>query len=160
MFIIYELFGLILLFFSPILILIRILLGKEDIKRFKEKFCIFTKKSQKKETVWIHGASVGEILSVIPIIYKFEKDKKIKKILVTSSTTSSAAVFSKFNFKKTVHQFFPIDINLFTKIFINYWKPKLAIFVDSEIWPNMYKWRSSTFNPCRRPGNNYIVLQP
>ena len=139
MFIIYELFGLILLFFSPIIILIRILLGKEDIKRFKEKFCIFTKKSQKKETVWIHGASVGEILSVIPIIYKFEKDKKIKKILVTSSTTSSAAVFSKFNFKKTVHQFFPIDINLFTKIFINYWKPKLAIFVDSEIWPNMYK---------------------
>ena len=116
MFIIYELLGLILLFFSPIIILIRILLGKEDIKRFKEKFCIFTKKSQKKETIWIHGASVGEILSVIPIIYKFEKDKRIKKILVTSSTTSSAAVFSKFNFKKTVHQFFPIDINLFTKI--------------------------------------------
>ena len=40
---------------------------------------------------------------------------------------------------KTIHQFFPIDINLFTKIFINHWKPKLAIFVDSEIWPNMYK---------------------
>ena len=139
MFIIYELLGLILLFFSPIIILIRILLGKEDINRFKEKFCIFTKKSQKKDTVWIHGASVGEILSVIPIIYRFEKDKRIKKILVTSSTTSSSAVFSKFNFKKAVHQFFPIDINLFTKIFINYWKPKLAIFVDSEIWPNMYK---------------------
>ena len=139
MFIIYELLGFILILFSPIIILIRIFLGKEDINRFKEKFCLFTKKSQKKETVWIHGASVGEILSVIPIIKRLEKNKRIKQILVTSSTTSSSVVFSKFDFKKTVHQFFPIDINLLTKIFINYWKPKLAIFVDSEIWPNMYK---------------------
>ena len=139
MFIIYEFLGLTLLLFSPIIIFIRILLGKEDINRFKEKFCIFTKKLNQKETVWIHGASVGEILSIIPIINKFEKDKRIKKILVTSSTTSSSLVFSNFKFKKTIHQYFPIDINFFTKIFINYWKPKLAIFVDSEIWPNMYK---------------------
>ncbi len=139
MFIIYELVGLILLILSPIIILVRIIMGKEDLKRFKEKFCLFTKNSGNNETVWIHGASVGEILSVVPIIYKFEKDNKIKKILITSSTTSSADVFSKFKFKKAVHQFYPIDINIFTKIFINYWKPKLAIFVDSEIWPNMYK---------------------
>ncbi len=139
MFIIYELAGLILLILSPIIILVRIMMGKEKLKRFKEKFCLFTKKSGNNETVWIHGASVGEILSVIPIIYKFEKEKKIKKILITSSTTSSSDVFSKFKFKKTVHQFYPIDINIFTKIFINYWKPKLAIFVESEIWPNMYK---------------------
>tara|TARA_B100001250_G_scaffold182965_1_gene157473 strand:- start:4834 stop:6069 length:1236 start_codon:yes stop_codon:yes gene_type:complete len=139
MFIIYELVGLILLIFSPIIIVVRIFQGKEDIKRFKEKFCIFTKKSENKKTIWIHGASVGEILSIIPIIHKLENDKRINKILITSSTTSSAVVFSKYNFKKTVHQFFPIDINFLTKIFINYWKPKLAIFVDSEIWPNMYK---------------------
>ena len=139
MFIIYEFFGLILLLFSPIIIFIRILLGKEDLYRFKEKFCVFSKKSILSGTVWIHGASVGEILSVIPIIKKLEQNKRIKKILVTSSTTSSALVFSNFKFKKTIHQFFPIDISFLTKIFINYWKPKLAIFVDSEIWPNMYK---------------------
>ncbi len=139
MFIIYELLGLIFLIFSPLIILVRIILGKEDIKRFKEKFCIFSKKRQSKEVIWIHGASLGEILSVIPIIYKFEKDKKVKRILITSSTTSSALVFSKFKFQKTIHQFFPIDINFLTKIFINYWKPKIAIFIDSEIWPNMYK---------------------
>tara|TARA_B100000945_G_C20417516_1_gene615908 strand:+ start:555 stop:1787 length:1233 start_codon:yes stop_codon:yes gene_type:complete len=139
MFIIYEFFGLILLLFSPIIIFIRILLGKEDLYRFKEKFCVFSKKSIISGTVWIHGASVGEILSIIPIIKKLEQNKRIKKILVTSSTTSSSLVFSNFKFKKTIHQFFPIDISFLTKIFINYWKPKLAIFVDSEIWPNMYK---------------------
>ena len=139
MFIIYEFIGLILIIFSPIIIVLRIFQGKEDIKRFKEKFCIFTKKTVNKKTIWIHGASVGEILSIVPIIYKLEKDKTIDKILITSSTTSSATVFSKFKFKKTIHQFFPIDINFLTKTFVNYWKPKLAIFVDSEIWPNMYK---------------------
>ena len=138
MFIVYELAGLILLIFSPIIILVRIIIGKEDLIRFKEKFCLFTEKSENNKTIWIHGASVGEILSTVPIIYKLEKDKRIKKILITSTTTSSAFVFSKFKFKKAVHQFYPIDINFFTRIFINYWKPKLAIFVDSEIWPNMY----------------------
>ena len=139
MFIIYNLLNLLLLLFSPLILLIRFFLGKEDKKRFKEKFCFFSKKNDNKQIVWIHGASVGEILSIIPIIKELEKDIKIKKILLTSSTTSSASVILKYKFKKTVHQYYPLDINFLTKFFINYWKPKIAIFVDSEIWPNMYK---------------------
>ena len=139
MFIIYNLLNLLLLSFSPLVLLIRFFLGKEDKKRFKEKFCFFSKKNDNKQIVWIHGASVGEILSIIPIIKELEKDIKIKKILLTSSTTSSASVILKYKFKKTVHQYYPLDINFLTKFFINYWKPKIAIFVDSEIWPNMYK---------------------
>ena len=139
MFIVYDLLNVILLIFSPLIFLIRYLLGKEDKKRFKEKFCLFSKRNNSKETIWIHGASVGEILSIIPIIKELEKDKNIKKILLTSSTTSSASVVLKFKFKKTVHQYYPLDINFLTKFFINYWKPKIAIFVDSEVWPNMYK---------------------
>ena len=139
MFIVYDLLNLILLIFSPLILLARYFLGKEDKKRFKEKFCLFSKMNNSKETIWIHGASVGEILSIIPIIKELEKDKKIKKILLTSSTTSSASVVLKFKFKKTVHQYYPLDINFLTKLFINYWKPKIAIFVDSEVWPNMYK---------------------
>ncbi len=139
MFIVYDLLNLILLIFSPLIFLTRYFLGKEDKKRFKEKFCLFSKRNNSKETIWIHGASVGEILSIIPIIKELEKDKNIKKILLTSSTTSSASVVLKFKFKKTVHQYYPLDINFLTKLFINYWKPKIAIFVDSEVWPNMYK---------------------
>ena len=138
MFVIYNFFLFLLILISPLIVLIRIFLGKEDQNRFKEKFGFFLKNNKPNETIWIHGASVGEILSIIPIVRRFEEDKKIKRILVTSSTTSSSHVLSKFKFKKTVHQFYPFDLNFLTKHFINHWKPKLAIFVDSEIWPNMF----------------------
>ena len=138
MFFIYNIFLLIILLISPIILIIRIFLGKEDKIRFKEKFCFFSKKNNTNGTIWFHGASVGEILSIIPIVERFEKDRKIKKILITSSTTSSSYILSKYKFKKTIHQFYPFDLNIFTKFFIKYWKPRLAIFVDSEIWPNMY----------------------
>ena len=138
MFIIYNFFLIIFLLVSPLITLIRIFLGKESQKRFKEKYGFYSKNNKAKETIWIHGASVGEILSIIPIIRKFESDKQIKRILITSSTTSSSHILSKFKFRKTIHQFYPFDLNFLTKSFINHWKPKLAIFVDSEIWPNMF----------------------
>ena len=138
MFFIYEVLGLIFIIFSPIIFLIRIFLGKEDPKRFLEKFCIYSKKFKIKKTIWLHGSSVGEILSVIPIINALEKNKNIKKIILSSSTTSSALIFSKYNFKKTTHVYFPIDTNYLSNKFIKYWKPQVAFFIDSEIWPNMF----------------------
>ena len=138
MFFIYEVLGLIFIIFSPIIFFIRIIVGKEDPKRFLEKFCIYSKRFKIRKTIWLHGSSVGEILSVIPIINVLEKNKKIKKIILTSSTTSSALIFSKYKFKKTTHIYFPIDTNYLTKKFIKYWKPQIALFIDSEIWPNMF----------------------
>ena len=138
MFVIYNFFLFLLILISPLIILIRIFLGKEDQNRFREKYGFLQKNNKINETIWIHGASVGEILSIIPIIRRFEEDKKIKRILITSSTTSSSHILSKFKFKKVIHQFYPFDLNFLTKYFINHWKPKLAIFVDSEIWPNMF----------------------
>ena len=126
-----------ILIISPIIILIRLISKKEDPKRFLEKFGFFSKKRKGGKVLWFHTVSVGELLSVISIIDKLEKDKRISQILVTTTTLTSAKLFQKFNFKKTIHQFFPIDNDLITKKFIKYWKPCLAIFVDSEIWPNM-----------------------
>ncbi len=137
MYILYNFFLLLFVFFSPLWIIFRILSGKESPKRFKEKFCFFTKKSKLGKTVWIHGASVGEIHSIIPIIKNLEKNKKIDQILVTSTTLSSSMVLSNYKFKKTIHQFFPIDLDYFNRKFINYWNPLVSIFVESEIWPNM-----------------------
>ena len=126
-----------ILLISPVIILARLILKKEDPKRFFEKFGFFSKKRKKGKVLWFHTVSVGELLSVISIIDKLEKDKRISQILVTTTTLTSAKLFQKFNFKKTIHQFFPIDNDLITKKFIEYWRPCLAIFVDSEIWPNM-----------------------
>ena len=139
MFYIYEFIFLIFIIFSPIIFLIRIISGKEDLKRFLEKFCLYSKYKNTNKTVWLHGASIGEITSVIPIVEALEKNKKIKKILLTSSTTSSASIIKKYKFKKTTHIFFPIDTNYFSNKFIRYWKPQIALFIDSEIWPNMFK---------------------
>src|SRR6056300_1775959 len=122
---------------SPAIIIYRILKGKEDIKRVGEKFCIYSQKKNKKN-IWIHAASVGELMSVVPIIRKLEKNKKIKKILLSTSTTSSAKIFKKLRLKKTSHVYFPLDNNYIVKKFIRYWQPELAIFIDSEIWPNMF----------------------
>ena len=135
----YQIILSLLILISPILIIFRIYKGKEDKIRFREKFSIPSKKRSKGKLIWFHGASVGEILSIIPLIENYEKDKLINQILVTSSTLSSSKVLKKFKFKKTVHQFYPIDHFFFTKRFLEYWKPNLAIFIDSEIWPNMFK---------------------
>ena len=124
--------------FSPIIIFYRILKNKEDKKRYLEKFSITSKKRAKGKLIWFHGASVGEILSILPLIRNYEKNKSISQILITSSTLSSSKVLQKFKFKKTVHQFYPIDNLFLTNKFLRFWKPCMAVFVDSEIWPCMY----------------------
>ena len=118
---------------SPVIIIYRLFKKKENISRFKEKFCFFSKKKINGKLIWIHGASVGEILSVIPIVEKLEKNKKIKQILITSNTLSSSKVLSDLKLKKTIHQFFPIDTQYNCNKFLNYWRPSVVIFVDSEI---------------------------
>ena len=138
MFLLYQIVISILLIFSPIIILLRIFKNKEDKRRFVEKFSLISKKRSRGKLIWFHGASVGEILSIIPIIKNYEKKKSINQILITSSTLSSEKIIKKFKFKKTVHQFYPIDHYLFTNKFLNYWRPNLAIFIESEIWPCMF----------------------
>jgi len=139
MFFLYQILITILLILSPLIISIRILKKKEDKKRFKEKFCFPSKKRVKGNLVWFHGSSVGEILSILPLVYELEKNNSINQILITSSTLSSAEIFKRFKFTKTIHQFFPIDSIFFSHKFLKYWKPTIAIFVESEIWPSIFK---------------------
>ena len=125
------------LLISPIIVILRIIKNKEHPIRFLEKYSIPSKKRRSGKLVWFHGSSVGETLSVIPLVEKLEKDKNIHQILITSNTLSSSKIFENLKFKKTVHQFFPIDSNIIIKKFLNYWKPSLVLFIESEIWPNM-----------------------
>ena len=134
---IYRIFVNLIFFLSPFIIAYRILKKKEHFIRFKEKLSFYQKKRVEGKLIWLHGSSVGEILSAIPLIEKLEKKKTIKQILLTSNTLSSSKVIEKLRLKKTIHQFFPLDVNFVTKKFLSYWKPSLAIFLESEIWPNM-----------------------
>ncbi len=122
---------------SPLIVLLRLIRKKEDPKRFLEKFCFFSEKRTDGKVIWFHGASVGELQSIVPLLERLEKNKIIKQILVTSNTLSSSKIVKNFKLKKVIHQFFPIDTNFHSKKFIEYWKPSLVFFIDSEIWPNM-----------------------
>ena len=137
MFFAYRILTNLILILSPIIIFIRLLKKKEHPKRFKEKFGFYTKKKFKGKLIWFHGASVGEILSIIPLIESLEKNKEINQILITTNTLSSSKILSNLKLTKTIHQFFPIDTNYHTQKFLKYWKPSVAVFIDSEIWPNM-----------------------
>lgn len=139
MYFIYNILGIIITILSPFIIIYRIFIGKEDFRRFKERYCFYGKKIKEKNIIWFHAASVGETMSIVPLLKKFENDKRVKKIILTTTTTSSANIFKKLRLKKTIHKFFPIDSNYLSKKFIKYWNPKLAIFVESEIWPMMLK---------------------
>lgn len=137
MFFLYRLLTYLVLIVSPLIIFYRLIIGKEDSKRYLEKFSLNSYERPKGNLIWFHGSSVGEVLSVIPIIKELEKHKKIKKILITSSTLSSSKVVSKLNLKKTIHQFYPIDNYYITSKFLNHWQPNLVVFLESEIWPVM-----------------------
>ena len=121
-----------------IVILIRKMLKKEDPTRYKEKIFPNKIKFKKNNTVWFHAASIGEVKSIMPFVKYFIKHKDGYEVLITSVTLSSEKIVEKeFNKNSNVqHQYFPLDTPFLSKKFIESVKPKLAIFVDSEIWPN------------------------
>jgi len=126
----------IILILSPFIFIIRLLKKKETLKSYSQKILISDKYRPKGKLIWFHGASVGEIKSIIPILEKLEKNSNYNQILITSNTLSSANIVKNLKLKKIIHQFFPIDSNFILKKFIDFWKPSKVIFIDSELWPN------------------------
>ena len=90
---------------SPLILIFRLIKKKENILRFKEKYCFFSKTRKNGKLIWFHGASVGELLSVVPLLEKLEK-KDVTQILVTSNTLSSSNIISKIKSKKLFINFF------------------------------------------------------
>ncbi len=134
---VYRILSELFLLVSPLIILYRILIKKENNCRFLERYSINSAARKKGKLVWLHCSSVGELLSIVPVIEKLELNKKINQILITTTTLSSSKIFKKLNLKKTVHQFFPIDNKLIINKFLNYWRPSAFFLCESEIWPNL-----------------------
>ena len=125
--------------FAPIYLHIRKLRNKEDSSRYKERLSKINKPRSEGILIWFHVASVGEAMSILPLIENFMQDQKINKILITSITLSSGKILEKrFNQNpKVTHQFLPLDVPVLTNKFLDHWKPNLSIFIDSEVWPNL-----------------------
>jgi len=125
--------------FAPIYLHIRKLRNKEDSSRYKERLSKINKPRSEGILIWFHVASVGEAMSILPLIENFMQDQKINKILITSITLSSGKILEK-RFSqnpKVIHQFLPLDVPVLTNKFLDHWKPNLSIFIDSEVWPNL-----------------------
>ena len=135
----YKLFTYLFYPFAPIYLYFRKLRKKEDSVRFKEKLSKINIPRDSGFLIWFHVASVGEAMSILPLVEGCIEEKKIDKILLTSITLSSGKILEK-RYKensKVFHQFLPLDVPIFTNKFLEHWKPNLSIFIDSEIWPNL-----------------------
>ena len=111
--------------------------GKENLARFSERWVNKKIKRPSGKLIWFHAASVGETLSVIPLIQKLLEEDHQVNILITSTTMTSAQIFEKKPFCRVIHQMAPHDTFFVSKRFLTYWKPDLAIRVESEIWPRI-----------------------
>ena len=135
MFRIYQILSTLLIPVIIFNIFIRIYKKKEDRARFIERFGKPTvKKNSGKKILWIHAASIGEFKSSDLIIERYHK---VFDILVTTTTKSSAEYINEFYKNKIVHQYIPFDVSIWCSRFLNFWKPNLILWIESDIWPNM-----------------------
>jgi 3-deoxy-D-manno-octulosonic-acid transferase len=107
--------------------------GKEDNARRKERFGHASKDRPIGSLVWIHAASVGETLAVLPLIKRIEASGV--RIVLTTGTVTSARLAAKTIGPDTIHQYVPLDCMPFVNRFLDHWTPDLALFVESELWP-------------------------
>ncbi len=120
---------------APALIKRRLRLGKEDPERIGERRGITSDTRPLGPMVWIHGASVGEVLASAALI---ERLRTLNiRILLTSGTVTSAAIVAKRFPPDIIHQYVPYDSPRYVARFLDHWQPSLALFIESDLWPNL-----------------------
>jgi len=120
---------------APALIKRRLKQGKEDPARVGERRGLSQDVRPHGPLVWIHGASVGEVLAAAALIERL-RDLNLR-ILLTSGTVTSAAVVAKRFPPDVIHQYVPYDSPRYVARFLDHWKPSLALFIESDLWPNL-----------------------
>ena len=115
----------------------RIEIGKEDTKRFNERIGRPLKERPEGKLIWFHGASVGESVSMLPLINKLLETSDDTYVMVTTGTTTSADIMGKRLPERAFHQYIPIDNPAFTKRFVKHWQPDLVLWFESDFWPAM-----------------------
>jgi len=120
---------------APALINRRLKLGKEDPARVSERRGVSADVRPAGPLVWIHGASVGEVLASAALVEQLRALNL--RILLTSGTVTSAAVVAKRFPPDVIHQYVPYDSPRYVARFLDHWQPSLALFIESDLWPNL-----------------------
>ena len=115
----------------------RIVKGKEEPSRLPERYGCSEIIRPNGSLIWLHAVGLGEVMALRGFIILLAKYSPESYFLVTSSTKASAQVFKENLPPRTIHQYFPLDVPVYCKRFLEHWKPNLSIFIDSEVWPNM-----------------------
>lgn len=124
---------------TPMWIERRARMGKEDPERLDERFGIASEPRRGGNQIWLHAASVGESIMLLPVIKKFLEHDPDVQIVVTSGTVTSADMLQDRLPPQAVHQYVPLDYPKAVNAFLDHWKPDLAIWAESEIWPNLIR---------------------
>jgi 3-deoxy-D-manno-octulosonic-acid transferase len=111
--------------------------GKEDPVRVDERLGLASLARPDGELVWLHGVSVGETLSLLPVVERLRRGRPDLAVLVTSGTLTSAQLLAQRLPPGVIHQFAPVDAPGAVAAFLDHWRPSLAVFVESELWPNL-----------------------
>jgi 3-deoxy-D-manno-octulosonic-acid transferase len=122
---------------APALLAARARRGKEDSARLTERLGRTNLSRPEGTLIWLHGASVGETLSILPLIESLRLAAPDVSILVTSGTVTSADLLWRRLPIGVPHQYLPVDTPQSARAFAEHWRPDLAVFVESEIWPNL-----------------------
>lgn len=109
--------------------------GKEDRERFAERLGVASAPRPGGRLVWMHGASVGESLALLPLVGRLRADGF--DVLVTTGTVTSARMMAERLPAGAIHQFVPIDRADFVRDFLDHWRPDLVLWSESEFWPNL-----------------------
>lgn len=112
-------------------------IGKEDPERVRERFGEASVARPPGPLVWLHAASVGESLSLLPLIEALRQREPGLTILVTTGTVTSARILTQRLPDGVIHQFNPADRTAWVNRFLDTWRPDLSLYVESELWPNM-----------------------
>lgn len=112
-------------------------IGKEDPQRFRERLGYAASSRPSGALIWVHAASVGESLAVLPLIQKISQKFPKCNILLTTGTVTSARMIASKLPDNAFHQFVPVDHSLAVTRFLKHWQPNLTLWVESEIWPNL-----------------------
>jgi len=120
---------------APLLLSRRLARGKESPQRLGERRGETSIARPPGHLVWAHGASVGEMLAIIPLVEGLRQ--RHFNVLVTSGTVTSARLAEERLPQGVIHQFVPLDSPIFTSRFLDHWKPNLALFAESDLWPNL-----------------------